>query len=251
MLKLALGESDPVVLVNIGGISELTGIEATGSGLRIGAGTKMADLVRSALMTGGYEILAQGAAQVGSPQIRHMATVGGNVCNASPSADTAGPLLVLDASVTLASARGERSVPLTEFFLGPGKTCLDYGELVTALHMPAPPAGSAGLYIKHCVRRALDLAFVGVSVLVARAGGRWEARIALSAVAPTPIRAVEAERFLSQASDLGASTIREAARLAEEATQPISDVRASAAYRRAMVRELTERALAQVSRRLA
>lgn len=250
-LKLPLVKSAPVTVVDISDVPELLGIEPSGAGLRIGAATKMADVARSPLMTAGYEILAQGALVVGSPQIRNLATLGGNLCNASPSADTSGPLLCLDAEARLVSARGERTVPLTEFFLGPGKTVMEEGELMTSLRLPAPPTAARGCYIRHTVRAALDLAIVGVSVLLARLDGVPDTRIALWAVAPTPIRASEAEEFLKQTAKLDNATIREAARLAQEAARPISDIRGSAAYRKEMVGRLTDRALRQASAALA
>jgi carbon-monoxide dehydrogenase medium subunit len=240
----SLPSSEPgVTLIDVADVPEMTRIEWSGSGLTIGASVKLADLLEAGLDAGGLGLLAQGAAEVGSPQIRHLATIGGNVCNASPSADTAAPLLALAAEARLASADGERTVPLSRFWLGPGKTMLRPGEMLAALHVPRPAAGAAGVYLKHKVRGAMDLAIVGVAVLLSGAEGRWDARIALAAVAPTPIRATAAEQFLGSRSVLDGAALREAARLAEEAAAPIDDVRASAAYRRAMVRRLAERAL--------
>jgi hypothetical protein len=120
---------DGVTLIDLADVPEMAQIEWSDSGLTIGASVKLADLLSPELAAAGYGLLAQGAAEVGSPQIRHLATLGGNVCNASPSADTAAPLLALEAEALLVSAEGERSLPLRQFWLGPGKTALRPGEL--------------------------------------------------------------------------------------------------------------------------
>jgi CO/xanthine dehydrogenase FAD-binding subunit len=236
----------PVTLVDISGIAELCGVRQAADGVHIGAATRLMDVVRAPELQGpAYRALLQGAVQVGSPQIRNLATLGGNLCNASPSADTAAPLLVLEACAEIESQSGTRSLPLAEFFRGPGKNALAEGELLTGIWIPAQPDGAKTVYLKHSPRRAMDLAFVGVAVWHAGAGAQ-PLRIALGAVAPTPIRALAAERYLSQAEKLDDAVLDEAARLAAEAAKPIDDVRSSASYRKEMVRVLTRRALRQV-----
>jgi CO/xanthine dehydrogenase FAD-binding subunit len=118
LTRLETDSPDRILVVDIGDVSELAGISSTGSGLRIGAATKLADIENSELLDGLWQVLARSAAQVGSPQIRNLATIGGNICNASPAADTVPPLLVLDAEVELISPRGVRKVPLVDFFVG-------------------------------------------------------------------------------------------------------------------------------------
>lgn len=246
---------DPVVALDVGALPELAGIERTAEGLRIGAATRLADLDNSDLLSGVWQVLASGAGQVGSPQIRNLATIGGNVCNASPAADTIPCLLILEAEAEAVSPRGLRRIPLAEFFVGPGKTVLAQDELLAALLLPDPPGGAVATYIKHSPRRAMDLAVVGVGVLLApirsgglkATGGRLDVRIALGAVAPTPLRATAAEALLREATRLEGAVIDQAARLAAQAAVPISDVRASAEYRTEMVRTLTSRALQQLS----
>ncbi len=232
-----------LTLVDISAIAELCGIWQAEDGLHIGAATRLTDVVRAPLLQGAAtQALVQGAVQIGSPQIRNLATLGGNLCNASPSADTSAPLLALDACAELVSQKGRRVLPLAEFFQGPGKNALGAGELLASILIPTQPAAACSVYLKHSPRRAMDLAFVGVAVWFAGA----LVRIALSAVAPTPIRAIAAEQFLAQAEKLDEAAVDQAAFLAAGAARPISDVRSTAEYRKEMVRVLTRRALRKV-----
>ena len=234
-------------VVDISRVAELDGIEVGAAELRLGAATRMADIARSERLAGGLRALAQGAAQVGSVQIRHQATLGGNLCHASPSADTAAPLLALNARVELASAAGTRQMPLAEFFRGPGQTALQPGEILSVVVVPRLSPEAVGEYVKLSRRRAMDLAIVGVCVVLDRAGDRPDPRIALAAVAPTPLRASPAEDYLRGTSAWDERTLNEAGRLAAEACSPIDDIRGSAAYRREMVRNLTAQTLARLA----
>ena len=246
--RLRFDPAKKVQVVDIGEASDLAGIVPASHGLRLGAATKLADVAGARELSGSaWQALAEAASLVGSPQIRNLATLGGNICNASPAADTVPSLLVLDAQVELVSARGRRTVPLSEFFLGPGRTILELDEIMASVLIPEPPPGAVATYLKHSPRRAMDLAVVGVGILLARVEGQIEARIALGAVAPTPLRARQAERLLGQAPHLSDELIADAARLAAQEARPISDVRASAEYRTAIVKALTKRALDQLS----
>jgi CO/xanthine dehydrogenase FAD-binding subunit len=189
-------------------------------------------------------LLAQAAAKLGSVQIRHKATVGGNLCNASPSADMVPALLALDARAVLFGVRGRREVGLETFFLGPGATALTDGELLTHLEIPLTHKQCGSVYYKVSTRNAMDLAFVGVVVLLEVDDGDRisKARIALGAVAPTPIRVPSAEKRL-EGGALNLDVVKESAELAAQSCNPISDIRISAEYRREMVRELCERRL--------
>ncbi len=183
---------------------------------------------------------------MGSPAIRHLATVGGNLCNASPAADLSPVLLVLDAVVGIAGRAEARRLPLDQFFVGPGQTALAAGELLAWLELPRKHAWWTVRYERLDVRRAMDIAIVGVAVALRRDGARVaEARLALGAVAPTPRRVPEAEAALLEGG-LAPSAIARAAELAMAAARPISDVRATAEYRRQMVGTLVRRALARV-----
>jgi CO/xanthine dehydrogenase FAD-binding subunit len=233
-------------LLDISNINELTGIKDTSAGLWIGSVTKLADIESSDLVASRIPVLIEGVREVGSPLTRNLATLGGNICNASPSADTVPALLTLDASVKLLSHRGEREVSLTAFFKGPGLSIIKSDEFLTAIIIPHQPANARGTYIKLKTRAVLDLAFVGISVFVVPGEEYMDVRIALGAVAPTPIRATQSEIILKKAKVLNFSLVRKAAQAAVEGISPISDVRASAEYRQEMVRNLIIRALAQV-----
>jgi len=191
----------------------------------------------------GYPALAESAALVGSVQVRNLATVGGNLCNAAPSADMAPPLLALDAEAVIAGRRGRRAVPLAEFFLGVRRTVLAPDELLVDIRVPRPGPRSGGSYLRHTPRRELDIAVVGVASQLTLADGRCaKARIALAAVAPTPLRAREAEQAL-EGRPISPEALAGAATLATEAVRPISDQRGSAEFRRHLVRVLTRRTL--------
>jgi len=182
---------------------------------------------------------------VGSRQTANMATVGGNLCNAAPSADTAPPLLVLGAKARILGPRGERLLPLEEFFLGPGRTVLEHGEVLVEVLLPPPLPRSASAYRRHTPRQCMDIAVVGVAAFLAldEAGEKIaEARIALGAVAPTPIRAHRAEALLV-GRPASPEVLGEAALMAREEASPISDVRGSAQFRRYLVGVMTEAVL--------
>jgi len=172
--------------------------------------------------------------------VRNRATIVGNVCRASPSADTLPPLIADGAQVTIHGGSGERRVGLEDFFTGPGKTVLKPDELVTEIRVPAPEPRTGKVYIKHGRRKAMELATVGVAVSLSEN----EIRIVLGAVAPTPIRARRAEALL-RGKTLNDELIEKAAEAAASESRPISNVRASAEYRREMVGVLTRRALQQ------
>jgi carbon-monoxide dehydrogenase medium subunit len=220
-------------------------------GLTVGAAVTMNQLAGHPDVQALYPVLAEAAASVASYQIRNRATLGGNLCNASPCADTAPAALVLEAKFLLYGSEGKRSVPADKFFLGPGKTVLQAAEFMTAIFFPPPPRLTAARYLKLGRSKAGDLALVGVAILGFRDGTTpgYCFRIGLGSVAPTPIRATEAEQFLT-AQPPGEETFALAADTAMAAASPITDVRGTAAYHQAMVRTLTLRALRDVWARL-
>lgn len=240
-------ECDPAIrsLVDINGLG-LSYIKRKGNSLALGATTTMAaieDSPETRALAGG--ILAQAASTCGSVQVRHSATLGGNLAHASPAADTAPPLLVLDAAVVFAGPTGRRrKVPLGEFFLGPGKNVLGRALLVEVL-VPIPGArGRVGWSFQKLGRTETDISLVSVSAGLAidpKGAVKW-ARLALGAVAPTPMRALGAEKLLA-GRKLAGSLLREACDLAAGEISPVSDVRASADYRREASRVLARRAL--------
>jgi carbon-monoxide dehydrogenase medium subunit len=231
-------------VVDLSQLPELKVIERLADGgVRIGAGVSARSLELSPALRDGFVALAESAGVVGSLQIRHLATLGGNIANAAPSADMAPPLLALDAECVIQGPRGQRRVPAAEFFQGVRRTVLAPHELLVEIVIPAQGAGSGGTYVRHTPRRELDIAVVGVaSQLTIRDGQCVKARIALGAVAPTPVRASAAEAHL-QGEAVTPALIEEAANLAVEASSPISDQRGSAEFRRHLVRVLTRRTL--------
>lgn len=217
------------------------------TGLRFGALTTAREIELNADIARHYPGLMQAVRELGSIQVRHRATVAGNICRASPSADTLPPLIADGATIVLGDGVSTREMLLEDFFTGPGKTVLRAGELVLAIALPPPapaPARTGRVYIKHGRRKAMELATVGVAVSLTldASGVCTQARIALGAVAPTPIRARAAEALL-EGTRIGPEALVGAAERAMLACTPISNVRASAAYRRDMVGVLTRRAL--------
>ena len=242
--QLENGLLRPAWVVDLSGVPELRRLErADDGGLRIGATVTARTLEQDPGVRARYAALADSAALIGSIQVRNLATVGGNLCNAAPSADMAPPLLALDAEAIVAGPAGQRRVPLASFFLGVRQTALAPGELLLALRVPAPGPQGGGAYLRHTPRRELDIAVVGVAAqLTLTDGVCTRARIALAAVAPTPVRAPAAEQALA-GHRVTAEQIARAAELAVAAARPISDQRGSADFRRHLVRVLTRRAL--------
>ncbi len=241
----------PSRLVSLRRVPELKGIEFSESqGLRIGAGVTMTEVAESPVVRERYRAVAEGAGLVGSLQTMNMATLGGNVCNAAPSADTAPPLLAYEAEAVVAGPKGRRSMALGQFFAGPGRTVLAPGELLVEVRLPAPAAGTGSAYARHTPRKQMDIAVVGVAVLLTLGDGdRIErARVALGAVAPTPVRSRQAEAALEGQQPSEAAFARAAEAAAGEC-KPISDVRGSAAYRRHLVRVMTARLLREAAAR--
>ncbi|MBU6471253.1 MAG: xanthine dehydrogenase family protein subunit M [Alphaproteobacteria bacterium] len=238
------------VLMNIRRVKELAGIVEEGGIVRLGAGVTVTELLQSALVRGRLNLLWQACDHFASDQIRNAATIGGNLCNASPAGDTLVPLLALEAQVVLASKPNgtlqTRRVPLNEFFAGPGRTCRAPAELLTAVEVPLPPAGFAGAFYKHGTRPALDISTISIAAGMRREGNVMrDVRIAFGAVAPTPIRAPRTEAALEgRAADVAA--IEAAAQAALEDAMPISDVRASDWYRRELIRNMLKRVLSHV-----
>jgi len=236
----------PKYVVDLKRIPGLTGVrENTDGSITIGALTTMREIEISPLLTRKYPFLAQSAAEVGSIQIRNRATLGGNMANATPSADVAPSLIALDATAKIVGANGERTVALEKFFRGPGQSVMTADEILTEITIPKAPSRLVGEYIKFSPREMMDLAYVGVAV--AYTFGENErrcqgVRIVLGAVAPTPIRARKAEAVME--GQLLTETLAEkAGEIAAQESKPISDVRSSADYRRAMVGAMTKRAL--------
>ncbi len=233
----------PRCLIGLENVKDLSTISYSGgTGLRFGPMVTLHEMEKSPLVRQKYGALHEGASVIGSAQIRNAATVMGNLCSAVPSADMAPGLLVLEGAVKLVSSTGERTVLLQDFFAGPSKTVMRPDELALEVSVPDLPARSISVYLKHTLRGAMELAIVGVAVMITLEDGVCrEARIGLGAVAPTPIRAFEAESLL-KGKALDSKRLEKAAQSASDSCAPISDIRAPADYRREMVRTLVHRA---------
>jgi CO/xanthine dehydrogenase FAD-binding subunit len=222
------------------------------SGLTIGAAVNMNRVIASPEVQVHYSLLAEACRSVASYQLRTRATIVGNVCNASPAGDTIGACLALDGTLYIHGINGPRQESLGAFFLGPGKTTLKPGDIVTAIHFPIPPTGCVGTYIKLGRNQLSDLSIVGVTALGhldASCPSGYRFRLALASVAPVPFIPANAETYLANNS-ITPESLREAARLSTDACTPIDDVRGSARYRKQMVRNLSARALAEVWKNL-
>jgi carbon-monoxide dehydrogenase medium subunit len=240
-------KEEPDGLINIKKIPGLTGIRENGGSLRIGALTSIRDLETSSLVREQLPVLWEAAHQFASLQIRNTATIGGNICRASPSGETLTPLLVLEAKAKLVFPEGEKVEPFTGFFHGPGKSSAGAKGLLTDIEVPYPAPGSRSVYLKHAVRGAMDIAMVGVAVLITPDAAKnvvQDVRIGLGAVAPVPLRADKTEALL-RGKPLTGALLKEAAASAAAESSPISDQRASAQYRRWIVEALTRRGLEQ------
>jgi CO/xanthine dehydrogenase FAD-binding subunit len=246
VLFMKRGRVSPRTVVSLRRVPDLKGIEVRPQGdLFIGAGVTWTEILAHAQVAERAGVLAQAARVLGSPQIRNVATVGGNLCTAAPSADGAPPLLALDAVVHLAGSSGRRQVPLTEFFLGPFRTvCADTREILLGFTIPGRSLDMRGCYLKHSIRNSMDLSMLGVAavVQVGEEGVIQECRVALGTAGPTPRRAFEAERVL-RGERVEDRLLEAAAEAAAAEASPRSSWRASAEYRRALVKVLVKRAL--------
>ncbi len=243
----------PGLLIDLKHITDLSGIDySEAEGLRIGALVNIRDIEKSKLIQEKFSMLSQAAGTLGSVQVRNKATVGGNLCNAAPSADMAPSLLGLGASVTLVGPDGESLLPLEEFFTGPGETVLSKGQILKDVRVPNMSAHSEGTYLKFSRRKAMDLALVGVaSVLTmdSALAGCTDIRIVLGAVAPTPLRAKRAEAVL-RGNKISDFLIKEAAKAASEEAAPITDIRASLWYRQQIIEVLVNQSIVQTREKL-
>ncbi len=235
----------PLHVVNIKTIPNLDYINYDGDSLRIGALAVLSDIESSSLVRHRFPVISYSAHQIGTPQIRNVATIGGNFCNAAPSADMAPSLIGLGAKAKLQGPEGQRVVALEEFFTGPGVTILQTGEILIEIEVPNPPANTRGVYLKLPARTAIGLAVVGIAAIVtldSKGTSIVDIKIVLGAVAPTPVRARKAENILTGRA-IEDKLIEEAAQVAADEANPISDVRSTASYRKEMVKVLTNRAI--------
>jgi aerobic carbon-monoxide dehydrogenase medium subunit len=247
MMKVRLAR--PEYIVDINRIANLQYVKEEDGFLKIGGLTREADLEVSNLIRSKYPIVLDTAAMIADPQVRNMATVGGNLAHGDPANDHPATMLALGAEITATGQGGERAIPIKDFFLSVFTTALEHGEILTEIRIPIPPPGSGGAYFK-LERKVGDFATVGVAAQVTLdgAGVCRRAGIGLTNVGATPIKATRAESFLA-GKRMDEQQIRQAAQLAAEDAQPSSDLRGSAEYKVSMVRELTKRALVRARER--
>jgi xanthine dehydrogenase FAD-binding subunit len=242
IVSLRARELCPKTVIDIKGVRELHGLSYDEkNGLSVNATVTLNELIRHEKASKNYPVLTEAISTIGDYQVRNRATLVGNICNASPAADSAPALLVLDATVNVASTKGKRSIPIREFFAGVKKTVLAKNELVTSIAVPAPPKGSTGSYLK--ARRTVgeDLCVVGVGGLAVPNGrAAKKLRLAYSSVAPTPVRAFEAEKIFEKPQPLD-ELLQQAMAIVRKTVSPISDVRGGKEYRMNLVEVLTKR----------
>lgn len=243
----------PEVVVDVKRIPDLNELSWDAQhGLRIGAAVSCSRLAAFAPVRERYQALAEACALIGSVQIQNRAALGGNFCNAAPSADAVPPVLSYGGQLLIAGVNGRRAIAAEDFFVGPGQTVLGKDELLVQIMIPTPPSPSGAAYLRFIPREEMDIAIAGVGAFVQLTADRTrceQARLTLAAVAPTPVRAREAEAFLV-GKPLEQATIAQAGELAAAAARPISDVRSSAAYRVEMVKVLTRRTLQKALERM-
>jgi len=247
--EMRAGKTSPRLLLDITRVEELRGIQDRGASIWIGALTSVSQVMGSPLIEREGWILQQACKQLGNPLVRNRATIAGNLANASPAADTAVPLLALDAVVRVCGPDArEGEVPLSAFFLGPNRTILRDDDLITGIEFnkTKPPQKTA--YFKLGLRKAMAISVASVAVWLETSGNRFSrVRIALGAVAPTPIRATETEAFLEgQATTV--AVIDEAGQRVAQEVKPIKDIRGSTEYRRHVSQVLVRRAIQQALR---
>lgn len=246
-LMVRLREMDPeeeIELLSLEGLGELKEIFWGENEIKLGSGVKIETITWDEEISRNFPALKEAAAQLGSWQVRNLATLGGNICNAAPSGDLLPPLITYGATFELKTLEGGRELPAEEFFLGPGKVDLAENELLTGIRMPLPEQNSGSAYVKFGIRGAMEIAIVGVSarVLFGNDGNLKDARLCLGAVAPTPLRVPEGEKT-AIGTGLENKVIKKVAQIARETCRPISDIRSSKEFREDIVGILVEQAL--------
>jgi len=246
LVRMKRGDITPTTLVNLKRIKGIDQIQKESEkGISIGALTSISAIENSPLIRSAYSVMVEAAGVLGSPSIRNLGTLGGNIGRASPASDMAPSLIILQARVVIEGLNGKRELDIENFFLGPGATTLSPGDLITSFFLPEMVPNSAAVYLKLGRREGPDCTLVGVAVLLTLSGKKneaREARVALSSVAPVPLRAKKTEEVLLS-GPLNEDRIKEAARVAAEESSPITDIRATGSYRKEMVMVLTFRAV--------
>jgi len=247
MVRIKKRELRPRALISLRCIPNLSGVK-NGKIIRIGAMTSISELLKNTLLYEKYPVLIQAAKELGSVQIRNMATIGGNLCNGSPAADMAPPLLILEAKMRLHSGQKSRDLPLEKFFQAPGEINLSPEEILADILLEPPQQDTQAIFLKKG-RTKMDLAIASLAVLIRKQGNRClKARIAAGSVAPTPVRLFDVEALLEGAT-FSRELLTEAQHLAAKSISPITDVRSTADYRCHLVEVLLKRAFEKLMER--
>ena len=245
LIKMHGGQLEDAELLSLRKIKALQGIRKAADGtIAIGAMATFTEVFKDPILRESIPILTEAAISMGGPQIRNIATIGGNVCNGATSADSASSLFTLNAQLKLVNDRGERIVPIREFYLGPGKVALKPGEILTEILIsPDDYQGFGGHYTKFAMREAMDIATLAVSVICKLQGKTFDqVRIGLGVVGPTPLRCLEAEAY-AQGKEVTSETVAEIGKLAVKSAKARTSWRASKEYREHLVEELVQRGL--------
>lgn len=238
--------SEPKVFINIKKINELQKIKEDENGVEIGSTLTMNEIIENNIINDRYPILIQAIKMIGSPQIRNMGTIGGNIANASPASDSVPALLVLDARVKLIKKSSERIIPLKDFSIGPGKTKLEKGEIIESIIIPRLNSQSRGYFIKVGTRKSLAISKVSLAMIgVSDQNKVSDVKIALGAVAPTVIRAFKTESFLEK-KVVDEKIIEQAGNILMDESCPIDDFRSTAIYRKKIIKNLLKKAIEQI-----
>lgn len=245
LVQTRAGRYDLDAIIDVKEIPELVAVKMDSRGLRVGAAAPCYQIYENEAVAKAYPGLIDAASLIGGIQIQSRASLGGNLCNASPSADSIGPMIVHKGVATIAGPGGTREVPVEDFCTAPGKTVLKRGEFLVSISFPKPPAGFGAAYERFIPRNEMDIAVVGVgSSVVLDASGKKikSARIALAAVGPTPIYAAAASDFLAGKA-ANEDSVSQAAAMARAAARPIGDMRGTIEQRKHLVEVLTRRTL--------
>lgn len=249
LVKMKHRQVVPRYLVNIKKIPKLDYIRRDGETLRIGAMATIQSIKGSLIIRQKFQAVYQAAGLLSTPQVRNLATIGGNLCNASPAADTAPALIASEAKVTITGEARSRTIAAEDFFLGPGKSALQPGEILTEIQIADLPVGTGGVYLKHG-KRLSDIAIVGVGVVITMDADVCKGiKIALASVAPIPMRAKNAEKVL-EGEKVTEDLIKKASLMAQEEARPMDDYRAYAEHRKGMVGILVKEAVGQAIKQI-
>ncbi|UCC41620.1 MAG: xanthine dehydrogenase family protein subunit M [Candidatus Aminicenantes bacterium] len=241
LIKIKDKELRPSALISLRSVKQLEGVEVN-KFTRIGALTTISDIIQNPVLCESYPVLVEASKRVGSIQVRNVASIGGNLCNCSPAADTALPLLIYNAKVRLQSIQGSREMPLSEFFKGPGESCLKSEETLTDILLGPTTVNRKAIFLK-IGRVKMDLAIASVALMLEMEGERCQkARVAVGSAAPVPLRLSKVEELL-EGETVSKELAGEAQKVASEVVAPISDIRASEGYRRHIVGVLVRHAL--------